>query len=248
MRTGSWLLIAGLALGAVGIVTAPKAEREPHNPSLTLPMAGVNALDIGSVNVNRILLDAVTESTLTYQTWYRHRDLETPAITSSITEGVLTLKKAEGYWHDATLTVPSTLKHLHGNNLSVTAHQPVGDLRLEGHSVKWNKGTADTLDVHLHPKLASACGSISNSSATFTFEHGQINLLRIHAQTGTVIFEYIDQVGDIELHAGPSVRVQARHTDLPRIRILPLEANTDATLANWQRCREDAQSEATPDF
>lgn len=222
MRTGTWLLMAGLDLLALGIVTAPKVEREARDRSLTIPMQGVDALDLESSGLDTIMLDAVPELTLNYQLWHRHHDIEEPLISSHATNGVLTLETNQGYWHNATLTAPLSLKRVHGNDLSVSALQPAGTLRLEGSSVRWNKGTADMLDVHLHTS-PRGCTQSSSTSPAFTFEHGKINLLRIHAHTGTVIFEYIDQVGDIELHAGPSVRVQARHTDLPRIRIVPLD-------------------------
>lgn len=159
MRTGSWLLMAGLALLATGIVTAPRdAPPKSNQRSHVFSVTDVQAIDIGASRIDRIVLDNVPEITLDYRIWSPDRDTSEPSISSRASDGVLTLEASVNRWGGATLTMPSTLGNLRSDDhLFVTARQPVGTLRMEGQAVQWQGGDASMLDVHLRPAPTRGC-------------------------------------------------------------------------------------------
>lgn len=230
MRTGSWWFIAGLGLLALGIISAPHIGQDSDERAHVFLAADVSTLDIGSIHMDRIVLDSVRDITFRKKYWRNRKATEGEDVTSHLSDGVLTLKSADRYGHDFTITAPVTLGGVRGNMLTVSALRPVDSLRLEGTSVHWEKGTVKALDIHLRTRSSSS-NCVQTRHPDFTFTHGMIEKLTIRAETGSVDLEYIDQVGDIELHAGPSVRVKARHTDLSRIRIVPIDiAELDISL------------------
>lgn len=244
-RRGDWVLLAGLAVLAAGLLNAPPRPAQGAELSQSFALDGVEVLDLGTVRAQVLTLGGADALVVRYPRWLRSGAAAAFAVRRPET-GVLRLQQqGDRSSGETTLAAPASLQLVRGDQLHIIATAPVTTLQLEGKALRWERGDANRLDVRLRPAETDRCPTCSEPQ--FTFEAGAVQALRVHAVRGTVVLEDLDAVADITLELGPDARVSARHRDLPRIRIEPLDPDpADVSMLQLEPCRGEQSGDTPP--
>lgn len=222
-RIGPWIVCGALALVTVGIVSTPRLDTSTPEREVRIDMAGVTTVDTGTLSIDSITLQSDAPAVLRLNKMMRQGnelEFETKRIDQTM---VFSAASRPIYYGQTYLTLPASVDHLKGRQMTITAATDIGTLRIDANNVHWT-GSAKQLEVHLQPMQSGDCADRSGHEVSLNFNAGKVARLRIVAPDASVVtLGDISQVDDIELQYGPNTRVNARLADFARIRVIPVD-------------------------
>jgi hypothetical protein len=229
-RIGPWVFAAGLVVLCAGIVSTRSASwKKPQRGTQTIALDfnGVDTLDVGTHPYNLLRISDLPPAM--HFEWYGLADEQegTEPITV-IRDGSrmrLERRSRKTLYARVTLNLPPALGTLSGRQLNIRAPTAVGALRIEAFDINW-KGNARSLDIRTRYWPVESQGSCT-SLPKVSFAEGRVERLRISIERGDVYLGDLSQVGQIEVHASPTVGLKVGHIeDLRRIQLLPFDGET----------------------
>lgn len=221
-RIGPWMVCVALALMALGVLSTPRPEIHTAERELRVDMAGITTVDIGSLSIRSITLQSEGPAVLRYEKNRRQRD--EPDVNANRIDQTLVFSAGSKpfYYGQGHLTLPVDVASVKACMVMIEAKAEIDTLRIDAAEVNWT-GNAKQLDVYLQLKRSSHCPERSGREANFDFSAGKVDRLRIFAPEASIVrLGDMGQVGEVELHASPDTRVNARPADFARLRVIPI--------------------------
>ncbi|HSD16402.1 MAG TPA: hypothetical protein VLC71_03960 [Thermomonas sp.] len=232
MRIGPWVLGTGLLLLAAGVVTSRADAWDTLTPALTIPLAmrGIDTIDIRESGIEKVVVSSAVPAQVHYPGGRRFAwlDDEKQATPPSCRTTGATLRCEAGTRFvpgTPTMQLPPGRYRLLVDDVAILAQSDLESVAIDAHGrISWSGPVAE-LDVTLVPPPRTRKGGYPCSPPHFAFDGGRLRSLRIQAGAGSLDFDDVSEVGDIEVQAAADVRLQvAQAADIARIKVLPLAA------------------------
>lgn len=233
MRIGPWVLGAGLAMLAAGVVSTRADAWNTRLPAVTIPLtlAGIDTIDIREGGIDKVVISDKLPPQVHYSgesnTRWRRNDRPPAPPACRVQDGVLRCTAGPRGWSDGgtVMQLPPGRYRLLTRDVRISAESNVEWFAVEAVGrVNW-AGPAGELEVTLPPLHRESGKSGYCDSSSFDFESGRVGALRVRAAAGSVSFGDLSDVGKIDVEAASDTGLSVKRAgDIARIAVHPLSS------------------------